>query len=199
VASERKTGSRWMLILIFFICAVPFLLALVLFQNPQWLSSRTNYGNLIVPAVPVDRSKLSGFDAFSRQNLNEIKGHWVLLHVVTAGGCQKVCKESLYKTKQIRLMLNKDLLRVRRVVMLGEGADEQQAGDRWQDDQYLLRLHPGEGVIELLSEAIGRPLEEGMVFVMDPMGNVLLWYPPGFDPYGVKKDLKRLLSVSQIG
>jgi hypothetical protein len=123
----------------------------------------------------------------------------VLLHVVTDQGCHKECKESLYKTKQIRLMLNKDLLRLRRVLMLDEGADERQAGDRWRDDQYLLRVRPGQGVIELLSDAIGQPLEEGTVFVMDPFGNVLLWYPPGFDPYGVKKDLKRLLSVSQIG
>lgn len=197
--SESKTSGRWILILIFFICAVPLVLAWLLLQNPQWLSGRTNYGNLIVPAVPVDRSNLFAFDAFSRQNLNEMKGHWVLLHVVTAQGCDKVCKESLYKTKQIRLMLNKDLLRLRRVLMLDQGADEQQAGDRWRDHRYLLRVRPGQGVIDLLSDAIGRPLEEGMVFVMDPIGNVLLWYPPGFDPYGVKKDLKRLLSVSQIG
>ncbi len=197
--TESKTSGRWILILIFFLCAAPLLLAWVMFQNPQWLSGRTNYGKLIVPAVPVDRSKFSGFDAFSRQNLNEMKGHWVLLQVVTDRGCQKVCKESLYKTKQIRLMLNKDLLRLRRVVILDAKDGEQQAGDRWRDDRYLLRVRPGHGLIDCLSDAIGRPLEEGMVFVMDPFGNVLLWYPPGFDPYGVKKDLKRLLSVSQIG
>jgi len=196
---ESKTTDRWMLILIFIICAAPLLLAWLLFQNPQWLSGRTNHGNLIVPAVPIDRSKLSGFDAFAGKNLNEIKGHWVLLHVVTGQGCHKVCKESLYKTKQIRLMLNKDLLRLRRVLMLDEEAEERQVGEQRQDDPYLLRVRPEQRVVDLLSDAIGRPLQEGMVFVMDPIGNVLLWYPPGFDPYGVKKDLKRLLSVSRIG
>jgi hypothetical protein len=34
---------------------------------------------------------------------------------------------------------------------------------------------------------------------MDPLGNLMMQYDPGFDPYDVKKDLKKLLKISQIG
>jgi hypothetical protein len=34
---------------------------------------------------------------------------------------------------------------------------------------------------------------------MDPFANVMMWYPPDFDPYGVVRDLQRLLKISQIG
>ena len=34
---------------------------------------------------------------------------------------------------------------------------------------------------------------------MDPMGNLMMQYEPGFDPYKVKSDLMHLLRISQIG
>jgi hypothetical protein len=38
----------------------------------------------------------------------------------------------------------------------------------------------------------------GPIWLIDPLGNVMLRYPPGADPTGMKKDLTRLLSVSQV-
>jgi hypothetical protein len=38
-----------------------------------------------------------------------------------------------------------------------------------------------------------------MVFLIDPLGNLMLWYENGFDPYDLDKDLKHLLRASQIG
>ena len=51
-----------------------------------------------------------------------------------------------------------------------------------------------------MREALGTatPLESALL-LMDPQGNLVLYYPPGFDPYGLVKDLKHLLKVSQIG
>ncbi len=40
---------------------------------------------------------------------------------------------------------------------------------------------------------------DGLLLLMDPLGNLMMRYAPGFDPYKVKDDLKKLLAVSQIG
>jgi hypothetical protein len=50
-----------------------------------------------------------------------------------------------------------------------------------------------------LQDAVGRPLAEGTVLLLDPFSNAMMWYEPGFDPYGILKDLQRLLRISQIG
>ncbi|MEN8261544.1 MAG: hypothetical protein ABFS02_13370, partial [Pseudomonadota bacterium] len=68
-----------------------------------------------------------------------------------------------------------------------------------QDDELLLRSRPTGSLSETLKTVIdGEPIE-GALFIMDPFGNLMMRYPPGFDPYGVKKDLSHLLRVSQIG
>jgi hypothetical protein len=54
-------------------------------------------------------------------------------------------------------------------------------------------------LLRTLAEALGRPPADGMVFLLDPLGNLVLWYQDGFDPYGLLKDLKHLLKASQIG
>jgi hypothetical protein len=37
------------------------------------------------------------------------------------------------------------------------------------------------------------------IYLMDPLGNLVLRYPRGADPSRMKKDLERLLKVSRIG
>jgi len=36
-------------------------------------------------------------------------------------------------------------------------------------------------------------------YIIDPLGNLMMYYPPGGDPKDMLKDLLRLLKVSQIG
>jgi hypothetical protein len=42
-------------------------------------------------------------------------------------------------------------------------------------------------------------LEQGRLFVVDPLGNLILSYPPDADQARLLKDLARLISVSRIG
>lgn len=189
--------SSWPLMTMLALSLGSFILAVYFFQNPESLSGRTNYGHLIQPSVPIERSKLSGYDEFSKQNMGEIHGRWVLVHIVTSSGCNRVCMDSLHKTKQVRLMLNKDLMRVRRLAVIAALDDEVE--EWWTGHDYLLRSNPAKQLVNVARATVGRPLPEGAVFLMDPLGNIMMWYEPGFDPYGMKKDLKKLLYVSQVG
>jgi hypothetical protein len=39
----------------------------------------------------------------------------------------------------------------------------------------------------------------GRIYLVDPIGNLVLSYPPDADPSGMRKDLARLLHLSQLG
>ncbi len=43
------------------------------------------------------------------------------------------------------------------------------------------------------------PGNPGRIYVIDPLGNLMMFYPDDAVPTGMKKDLERLLKVSQIG
>lgn len=196
---KSAKGNLTVLVIIISTCVIPFFAAWLFHKNFHWIEATTNYGNLIVPVVKIERTTFTGLDDFSRSNIDEFKGKWVMMHLTDSYQCAACCADSLRKSKQIRLMLNKDLLRVRRMLVVGDRITEAQASNWWENDETLLRTRPQSEFFEQISTIINRPLEQCMVFLMDPVGNLMMWYEPGFDPYGVQKDLKKLLKASQIG
>jgi hypothetical protein len=175
------------------------LLAWVFLQNPGWLNSRSNNGRLIIPVVSTDYQQWIGIDDFSLKHIDELKGHWVLLNLIPGKECAKVCRDALHKTKQIRLMLNKDLTRLRRAAVTLQAVDAQKVKTWWQDDTRLLRISVDAQLLNQINASIDKPLQDGVIIVMDPLGNLMMVYDAGFDPYLIKKDLTKLLRASQIG
>jgi hypothetical protein len=197
--SEHQKKNQRLILIIVGLSILPVALAWLFKFNPQWLSRPSNHGQLIVPPVVTERVEFTGFDAFSRENIGELQGRWVMINVIPEAQCGKECREALHKTKQLWLMMNKDLTRIRRVALLLNEVDAVTANAWWQDDDRLLRIRPVDSLLQKI-KAIGngRPAD-GMLLLMDPLGNLMMQYPPGFDPYAVRSDLKKLLQVSQIG
>jgi hypothetical protein len=100
----------------------------------------TNKGELIVPVVTTERSDLLGVDDFSVENIKELAGHWVILNIIPDKECNQVCIDAIHATKQLRLMLNKDLPRVRRAVILVQGIQEKSFQPWWDADDRLLKV-----------------------------------------------------------
>ncbi|MGR9107947.1 MAG: SCO family protein [Gammaproteobacteria bacterium] len=198
-SGQQKSKSRRVVLYIVVLCAAPIVIALVLYGNRSWLVRSSHYGALIVPAIPVGQSEFIGFDPFSVDNIGEIKGRWVLIHFITGHGCGSVCHEALEKTRRVRLMLSKDLMRVRRLAVVMTEISEPRARIWWAGHPYLLRAKSNSTLEKIAASVMGSPIPDGSVMLMDPLGNLMMWYPNGFDPYGLKKDLQRLLNVSQIG
>lgn len=191
--------GRSILILIALICIVPFAIAWFLAKNTHLVQDRqkNNYGHLITPARPFQYDSFFQNPISKVETLEEIKGRWVLVQVVTTPSCEAACIETAHKTGQLHLMLNKELSRVRRLLLLNQtGASIDELTSR---DATLLVSAASKDLRQQLEQAVGGPLTEGMILLMDPFANVMMWYGPDFDPYGVLKDLHRLLRVSQIG
>ncbi len=197
--NEQHNKNKRTIIIIFALSIIPFCIALFLSSNDSWMGGGTNNGQLIAPVITTDRSEFIGFDPFSVENMKEIRGHWVIINVIPQMDCTATCLEAIHKTRQLRLMMNKDLTRTRRLVLIMAEVNAELAKLWWKDDLRLLRAKPALSLIKKLNKITKNDIPDGMLFLMDPMGNLMMQYKSGFDPYKVKSDLRKLLKISQIG
>jgi len=190
-----------MVLLIAMISIIPFGAAWYLAKHTDLIDNqpKANYGHLITPARPIDYTELLQTPISAAENLPEIKGHWAMVQVATGPVCNENCKATAAKTGRIRLMLNKELSRVRRLLLIPSPADAASTQEIAAQDPTLLMTGLSDALRQRLQEAVGGSLPEGSLILLDPFSNAMMWYEPGFDPYGVLKDLKRLLKNSQIG
>lgn len=197
---KKKASSpfrgRSILLLIALTAVIPFILAWYYAQHPELIEKTSNYGTLVVPVQTLPQGTLLAQPLTDPQRAEEVKGRWVLLQV-TQDGCGAVCKDALHRTHQGWLMLNKEMLRVRRVLLVKDAKTAVQ--DAIHQDDALVPAGMDPTLLKTLEMAVGGPVAEGTIFLVDPLMNVALWYAPSFDPYQLVKDIKHLLKASQIG
>ena len=128
---SQQIKNRLVIVVLFLMAIVPFMIAVIYKQNPELLPGKTNKGQLIIPPILTDRSEVSGFDKFSSEHLDELKGHWLLINVITGRNCDQVCTEAIHKSRQIQLMLNKDFTRTRRVAVILAELNSAVSGPTW--------------------------------------------------------------------
>lgn len=191
-------NSRVKLVLLFLLFAAPFILAWLAyhFWKP---TSFINKGELVNPViqladVPV-RVEPSGAGPIKWSVQSALNGKWVLLHV---GGlpCDSACEARLVDMRQVHAALGKNQPRVQRAFAIRSGAVDPAFAARVPD---LIWIGGGE-LDAALTKAIpqGAPAGE-MLFIVDPLGNLMMRHGPGADLKGVVKDLERLLKASRIG
>jgi len=192
---KALTKNRLKLIFIATLFSLPVMSAWVVFTNPELIkgSKTKNYGELITPAIP---SKLSDYiTGGSAEDLEDIKGRWVLLHIDLDGLCEEACEKSVHILGQLNILLNKDAKRFKRVYF--NKATSHNNGYLTGSKDLKLFSWNDEQVAKLLSEVKG--LVDGDMLLIDPLGNIMMKYPQNADPYGIQKDLKHLFKASQIG
>lgn len=199
MANPVRSGwrARAVLIVIALSALVPFTLAWYYARHPELIDKTSNYGTLIIPARQIDAGRILDQSLDPVAEVEKSRGRWMLLQVVV-GDCGQLCTETLHKTHQGWLMLNKEMPRVSRVLLVPATGQAEESSPVKADDALLVSKADPD-VLQVLTGALGRPPGEGTVILVDPLGNLVLWYEAGFDPYLMVKDLKHLLKASQIG
>lgn len=155
-------------------------------------AGHSNYGDLL-KVTPLQQTAGSTFDGHPF-NLDALRGKWVMVHVGPAR-CDAACARQLYLMRQTRIAQGKEQDRIERLWVMTDGGTP---------DAQLLQAHPGLHV--------WRPADAGFVtqfpaaqdraahiYLVDPLGNLMLRFPAQVDPKGMMKDLRLLLKASQIG
>lgn len=166
---QQKKNNRTVLI-IFAMSIIPFCFAWYLSSNAAWMGGGTNNGELIMPPVTTEFNEFLGYDEFSTANLQEIKGHWILVNVIPRNDCNEICKEAIHKTKQLRLMMNKDLTRVRRLVLVNTEIKATESQPWWAEDKRLLRIKLSTSILEKINKTRVSGIDDGMLFFNGSLG-----------------------------
>ena len=169
---------------------VPLALATWMYKSDHWLpDSGSNYGAILQPIVNLaDLLPSSPVVPLTEQQ-------WLMLYM-NSGPCEKDCLKALYRLRQSRLMLANEMNRVSRVFLHGESAP---------DTVVLEEQHAGLiSIIDKdLEDLLGdkQPAEQtpGGIFLIDPLGNLVMYFAPELPPGEMVEDIKHLLELSRIG
>lgn len=191
MTDASRPAGRKQLLLLAAIFIGPLLIAFMLYFKGDALQpeGRTNHGELLEPIVAI-RDSLPESPV-----LQQTEQHWVLLYA-NDQACDESCRESLYALRQTRLMIGREMDRVKRVFLHGA---------ELPDTVFLEAEHKGLDVIrddqlfELLRNKKPPQLASGGYYLIDPLSNVVLYFSPDTDPQDVVSDVKRLLKLSRIG
>jgi hypothetical protein len=178
---QAATSSRTQLVLIVVIALMSiggaYLLFVIGSDGELWGTS--NKGTFVDPPMQVAELGVR-FEDGARF---ETGGIW-WLWVVPRGPCDATCRQAVHQVRQVHVLLNRESNRVRRALVAAPQST----------DAALLDRYPR---LELLSGNLAQ-LQRG-VYVVDPIGNLVLHYSLNDAGEPVLDDLKRLLKASQIG
>jgi cytochrome oxidase Cu insertion factor (SCO1/SenC/PrrC family) len=189
-ARRRNVRVLALLAALFFL---PLLLSFVLYYGTSWRpAAQVNHGELISPVRPLPQVTLPVVEG----PWPGFKGSWTLVYLGD-GRCDEHCHAALTMSRQTRLALNNDMGRVQRLFLATGGG---------RDHQYLQKEHPGLAVLDASGPAASQlvlafPADGASlsVFVVDPLGNLMMRYDARENPRGLLQDLQKLLRLSHIG
>lgn len=192
---KKKSAGRGKLFLVLAVCASPLIASYFTYYVIK-PSARTNYGTLLDPrnylmpelaSVALDGSKLS---------LQDYKGKWLMVQVNDAD-CQAACQKRLNDMRQLRLTQGKDMDRIERVWLITDDKPLETMLLREYDGMRHLRV--SEHALQTWLPAEPGTLVSDHIYLIDPLGNLMMRYPKDADPNKIKKDLVKLLKASAIG
>lgn len=191
MSDDVQPRSRKTLWLVLAVCIAPFIasFAAYYFYQPD---GRVNYGELM-PAgkLPVEPLAQAGGGGFM---LRQLEGKWIFV-VVDDAACDAYCEKKLWQIRQIRKTQGKYPERIERLWLLTGGGEPAQRLKDEYEGTWMVKA----GGSALLGSLPPGQSRRDHIYLVDPLGNLVLRYPRDADPSRIRKDLERLLRVSRIG
>ena len=191
---QRKGRVVLILMLIFFV--VPLLVVFLMYKY-NWMPSGASVGELVKPArLMADVSQLKNEAGANLPN-TFWKERWSIVYV--SADCQKTCLDKLHDMRQLHVSLYKDMPRAQRVLIT-----------TMQDTTAIKRDYPDLIVINQPSNQISTLMAEfevndesvassNRLYLVDPLGHLMMSYQPELPLAAVRKDVTRLLRFSWAG
>ncbi len=177
---NQRNHKPAILAFLFLLFTLPGCLALLIYQYPQWLGSSTiNNGQFISPMIKLD-------------SLNE-QSQWHLL-LISDKACEAQCLTLLDKLARVRLALGRLSREVDLRLMVSEKAMLPSTLIRRQMKEVAMtsQVLSSTDIERLMS----RDYRQG-VFIVDPRGYLVLFYPLEAKQKGIYNDLKHLIKVAK--
>ena len=177
--AERRGRLRLLAIAALF--AAPVVLGGIAYWVRWAPGTAVNYGTLLAPS------------ALEAEPLAALRGRWVLVQL-DSGSCDEHCVRKLYLMRQVRRAQGEKMRRIERLWLVT---------DATAPAPGLLAAYEGTRVVRATRELIDAfPADRAPtdhIYLVDPMGNLMMRFPRDPDPSRVLKDLERLLRYSSFG
>lgn len=201
LAVKAAPANRWVFVMLMLLFVLPVVLATLLYLTGWRPSSIGHHGELIQPARQVEGLSLQTLDG-QPAHFSELRGKWLMVHFGPSS-CPEECLKNIHTMRQIHAAQAKEIGRVQRVFIATDmGAAEKLKAKL--ADYPEMRVWTGEKqalaqVLQSFGVDAEQAAEQQGVYLVDPLGNLIMRYPPGTDPGGMLKDLTRLLKYSWVG
>ena len=192
---------RIVLIVLAILFLAPVITAWWLHWGLQWRPAETiNHGVLVAPPRRLDiRYPLLTSEGTPLRS-NYLRGRWTLVTIGDAN-CAAACANNYYKIRQVAIAQGKNMRRVQRLNLIVSNHES---------PPYVVSEYPGMDVAVLSSLTRATflaafsfdgvdPVHAHRVYLVDPLGNLMMYYHRDAEPAGMLKDLRRLLKISSIG
>lgn len=198
---KKRANKEFIWLMVVFI--LPVIVAVILFNvNGLRPTGTTNNGELIMPARPLKNIVLQQLDG-SVFTIDQLQGKWTLVYI-SDSGCGDLCKHSIYKMRQLRWAQGDNMTRIQRLLLLADN-------EHVDTLEPVLKKYTGmltvTGDSKVVAEVVSQfelknkapALDANRLYLVDPLGNLMMSYPVDAEPKGIIKDMKKLLKISQIG
>jgi cytochrome oxidase Cu insertion factor (SCO1/SenC/PrrC family) len=198
-AHAHKARQRRKLIGVALLFFAPLALAFYLYYGMGWHpGGRVNAGELIEPARPLPPLALPFQAGDAQTKPRFLKGKWTLLYVQN-GRCDDECRKHLYDTRQVRLALDREMDRVQRVFIGDADCCDFSELKQAHPDLIMIRSSPADAPLLALLPMRAGATNSHRVYLIDPLGNAMMFYAADAKSKGMLEDMKRLLRLSSIG
>ena len=186
-SAKIKSRIYFILIILSFIGPLIFATLMYIYRDSLPIAPPSTNGELLESMINIHKNSTSEktLKTFSNKK-------WSLIFVVRGNKCDKTCSEILHLIRQTRISLNQDSSRVMNIVIT----------DQKNDDIEGLIKADYKNIIKLIDPKLldNELLNNGTLYISDPLGNIFMFYnKENLNFKGLRKDIKKVLKISQIG
>ena len=187
---EIKKTNRRKFVLLLLLMLSPVVISYALYFS-DFKPKSTHYGDLI-PIVKVTGKGVNQSDN-TILRMKDLHGKWVLV-TVDSGKCDEACQKKLYFMRQVRLVQGKEKHRIERLWLITDDEKPEEKFTKDYEGTYFISAKDSE-MLDLIGT---KENQTKHIYLIDPIGNLMMRFPENVDGTKMGHDLKRLLHVSQL-
>lgn len=195
----KKPGQKFTVLMLITVFALPFVGAWVIYSFTEYGSDGVNnsHGRLIMPPGQVSDIQLTAPLADGSQQT--LHGKWSLVYIASAS-CASDCEHALEIMRGTRAVLGNEAYRLQLILVIDTPNLTDSVKSMLREKRIsTLDSISIEGIENREDLGGGSMLVQDNLFIIDPLGNLMMLYSEQSTLAGVIKDIKRLLRNSRIG
>lgn len=202
----QRRRSMWPLYTIVLMSLAPVVAACLAYFVPQSglrPDGHNNYGRILEPQRPMPSAQALPLATLEGRpfNLESLRGQWVLVSADDAA-CPESCVRKLFILRNSHASQGKNVERLSRIWFVTDDSAVPQAVLDAYAGTHMVRADPAALASFLTADRSGQQGIDALrnhMWIIDPLGNLMMEFPPDADPIEVRDDIIKLLKRSRIG